>query len=199
MNPVFAAGKDSLIYRHEQYLNRYEQRWNKLLPRYQKIQFAGSMGLFSIGTGWSYCKERLETDVLFGFLPAYTDERAKLTFTVKENYIPWKIDFGESRWDIEPLTCGIYMNSILDRRFWRKEPDRYPSNYYKFSTRIRFHVFLGQRITFDLDKRKSIHKSISAFYELSTSDLYLISAVSNRYLHPRDYLSLSFGLKFQVF
>ena len=29
-------------------------------------------------------------------------------------------------------------------------------------------------------------------------DLYIISAFTNRYLKPRDYLKLSFGLKFQI-
>jgi hypothetical protein len=40
---------------------------------------------------------------------------------------------------------------------------------------------------------------VTAFYELSSCDLYVVSAVTNRYLKPTDYLRLSFGLKFQIF
>ena len=74
---------------------------------------------------------------------------------------------------------------------------KYPDGYYWFSTRIRFHAFLGERITLKLRPEKSWHRSISFFYELSTCDLYLINAIGNSVLRPRDYLSLSFGLKLQ--
>lgn len=188
--------QESLI--RERYLSRYQSNWNRLIPKYQKIQFAGSMGLISIGTGWSYCKEHLETDILFGFLPEYEDDHCKMTFTLKQNYIPWSIDIGDSRWNIEPLTCGLYMNSILDKRFWRTEPGRYPNNYYKFSTRIRFHAFIGQRFSFDCDGSKAIHKSVSFFYEFSSCDLYIMSAATNKTLRMKDYMSLSFGVKLQI-
>lgn len=52
--------------------------------------------------------------------------------------------------------------------------------------------------TYDIDpQRRFLAKSVTFFYEISTCDLYLVSAVQNSYLRPRDYLSLSFGLKFQ--
>ena len=35
--------------------------------------------------------------------------------------------------------------------------------------------------------------------EPTTCDMLLISRVTNRYLKPKDYLSLSFGLKIQFF
>ena len=64
---------------------------------------------------------------------------------------------------------------------------------------MRIHVFLGQRLTYDIDpKRRFTAKALTLFYELSTCDLYLISAATNRYLRPRDYLSLSFGVKIQL-
>ena len=78
------------------------------------------------------------------------------------------------------------------------EPERYPKGYYGFSSKVRFHVFMGQRLTYDIDpQRRFLAKSVTFFYEISTCDLYVISAVNNSYLRPRDYLSLSFGLKFQ--
>ena len=100
----------------------------------------------------------------------------------------------------EPLTCGLYFNTVFGNEFWVREPDRYPKGYYNFSSKIRSHIFLGQRLTYDIDpKQRHTAKAITVFYELSTCDLYLISAVTNRYLRPRDYLSLSFGLKLQLF
>ena len=189
---------DSLS-RYDKTLRKYETYWQRLMPRYQKIQYAGSMGLVSLGVGWEYGRDHWETDVMFGFLPKFEDNEVKVTFTLKQNYIPWEITLGRSNWAIDPLATGIYMNSILDNRFWKKEPRRYPDNYYKFSTRIRFHIFAGQRLTYHIPSPRHLHKSVTVFYELSSCDLYLISAITNRAIRPRDYLSLSFGLKLQIF
>ena len=56
-----------------------------------------------------------------------------------------------------------------------------------------------QRITYDIDpRRRFTAKAITLFYEISTCDLYIVSAFTNKYLKPKDYLSLSFGVKLQL-
>ena len=83
--------------------------------------------------------------------------------------------------------------------FWVHEPDRYPQGYYGFSSKVRFHIFAGQRLTYNIPSRFRVTaRAITLFYELSTSDLYVVSAFTNRYLKPKDYLSLSFGIKLQL-
>lgn len=67
-----------------------------------------------------------------------------------------------------------------------------------FRAKYVFIFIWAQRLTYDIDpQRRFLAKSVTFFYEISTCDLYLVSAVQNSYLRPRDYLSLSFGLKFQ--
>ncbi len=185
---------------HEQYVKRYRERWEAFIPSHLKVQYAGNMGLFSIGTGWDYGKQnRWETDVLFGYLPAHDSKRSKITFTLKQNYIPWNFPLGESDFSLEPLTCGLYMNTVFGDEFWTEEPDRYPKGYYGFSSRVRLHIFAGQRFSLHTNRRHhSIAKKVTLFYELSTCDLYIISAFNNSYLRPRDFISLSFGLKLQL-
>lgn len=182
---------------YTQRIQKYTSTWEKLIPRYTKLQFAGSMGMWSVGPGWNYGRDHWETDVLFGLVPRNADRHAMATITLKQNYIPWRLPLGK-RFFIEPLSCGLYVNTLLDKDFWVKNPDRYPKGYYTFSTRIRTHIFAGQRITLNLQRKNRWNKSLTLFYELSTCDLYLISAVSNQYLKPSDYLSLSFGVKFQI-
>lgn len=175
---------------------RHIKFWNNMIPRYTKLQFAGSMGMISIGSGWNYGKDHWETDVLFGLVPRHSNDEAMLTFTLKQNYMPWRW-YPYKNIMVEPLACGFYINSVLNGSFWT-DPDRYPKGYYWFSTRIRNHIYLGERITLALDKKWPA-KSLTFFYELSTCDLYIISRVKNHVLRPRDYLSLSFGLKMQIF
>lgn len=183
--------------RYNKAVQTYTNGWNKIIPRYSKIQFAGSMGLLSIGTGWNYYRNHWETDLLFGIIPRNVDNNAKITLTLKQNYYPWDIHLSD-KLSFAPLTCGVYINILFDREFWRSQPNKYPEKYYWFSTRFRFHIFLGERFTLDLNKEKSYHKSISFFYELSTCDLYLINKFGNKVLKPKDFLSLSFGIKLQI-
>ena len=42
--------------RYDRRVHRYRKRWEALIPTHTKIQFAGNMGLLSLGTGWDYGK-----------------------------------------------------------------------------------------------------------------------------------------------
>lgn len=170
--------------------------WQKMIPRYAKIQYAGGMGLLSAGAGWNYGHNRSwETEVLWGFVPSFSNDRTKLTMTLRENYVPWSVPLGKD-WSLQPLSCGIYINTIFDGNLWIKEPKKYPNGYYWFSTKIRTHIQLGQRISFH--DKKFIRRTMSLFYELSTCDLYILNACSNRYVRLSDILSLSFGFRIQL-
>ncbi len=179
------------------HIKQYKEGWEKLIPQYYKLQYAGSIGFLSAGIGWSYCKERLETDLLWGIVPQYDDSRSKLTFTIRQQYIPFHIILGDTRWSFEPLTASFFMNTILDGRFWEEEPKgKYPSSYYNFSTKVRFNLGVGQQITLDLPTK--YHKSVSFYYQLSSCDLYVVSYATNKYLKLKDILSLAFGVKVRV-
>lgn len=178
----------------------YRAGWGKLIPKYGKLQYAGSMGFLSIGGGYDYGVNRQwETDIFLGFVPHYTTNKNKITLTVKQNYIPWKIDLN-SRYMIEPLTTSMYINTVFDDDFWISEPDKYPNSYYAFSTRIRINASLGQRLTYKFKpETHKYFKSVTLYYEVSTNDVYVLSAFKNSYLKPEDYLVLSAGVKVQVF
>lgn len=185
--------------RYDKRVHRYRKHWENLIPTHTKLQFAGNMGVLSLGAGWDYgSRNQWETDIFFGILPKYQSDRTKITMTLKQNYMPWSIGLGRQFY-VEPLSCGMYVNTVFGDEFWTNEPDRYPKGYYGFSSRVRFHIFLGQRLTYDIPPRWRLGaRAITFFYEVSTCDLYVVSAFVNKYLKPKDYLSLSFGLKMQL-
>ena len=175
--------------RYDKRVHRYRKHWESLIPTHTKLQFAGNMGLLSLGTGWDYGKRnQWETDILFGILPKYDSKRTKITMTLGKDFA------------VEPLACGMYFNTVFGGEFWTHEPDRYPKGYYGFSSKVRIHAFLGQRLTYNIPPRWRLGaRAITFYYEISTCDLYIVSAFLNKYLKPKDYLSLSFGLKTQLF
>ena len=179
---------------------KYRKSWAALIPTQAIIQNAGNMGFISAGIGWDYGRHsQWETNILFGYLPKYNSNRGKLTMTLKQNYIPWSV-YIKDGWSIEPLSCGLYLNTVFGHEFWSRQPGRYPDKYYEaLSTKMRANVFLGQRLTKIIphNKRKKI-KSITAFYEVSTCDLYIRSMIIDDYLSLWDILGLSIGIKIQM-
>lgn len=172
--------------------------WNRLIPTHLKAQYAGGMGFMSFGFGWDYGRKcRWESDILVGFLPkAYSDE-FHTTITLKQNYIPWSIRC--CRWlAIEPISCGIYLNWISGEDYWIRNPDRYPnSRYYAFSTKLRAHLFVGQRFTYYPKHKSSLHH-IAIFYEFSANDFDIIAKFCNHSLSLGDIVNFSVGIKFQL-
>lgn len=189
--------KDSISTKYQKNIAKYKKSWNRLIPTYGKTQYAGSMGFLSMGVGWDSGKNRQwETDIFIGFVPKYSSRKNKLTFTIRQNFIPWNMKLKNENFSIDPLACGIYVTTLFGNDYWTSDPDRYPRGYYTISTRFRINAYLGQRFTFHIPgpKRKKF-KSLTFYYEISSNDVYIMSAASNSYLKPKDYLHLSFGLK----
>ncbi|MCC8119276.1 MAG: hypothetical protein LIP09_11110 [Bacteroidales bacterium] len=199
---IFQVEKDTIVARtrYDKRLDRYQRFWNALIPRNFKFQMYGGMGLVNIGVGWRYGKNhQWETDLLFGLIPKYESHSTKVTMTLKENFTPWKVHLKGNLY-FQPLSTGLYFNTVFSDQFWTHEPSRYPRGYYGFSTRVRTHVFVGERLKLYIPESKRHNfRSISVFYEISSCDLYIVSAATNSYLKPKDYLVLSLGLICEIF
>lgn len=178
---------------------RNQKRWNKLIPNQTTLQFAGSIGMLSAGIGWHYGRgDHWESEFLIGFLPKFQSCEAHTTFTLKQRYVPWHCKIS-SRWTIEPLTTGIFFNTISGDEFWKRLPDVYPNKYYTFPTKVRTNIFIGQRFRYRIPHKKRIlNQAISFYYEISTCDLYLVSKVTNKDFPWRDTFSLAFGLRWDM-
>ena len=65
---------------------------------------------------------------------------------------------------------------------------------------MRIGIWLGGRLRYDIPSRlRRRAKSVTAFYELGTTDLYVLSSIPNKRVKPGDVLSLALGLKFDIF
>ena len=178
--------------------HRGYEGWERGIPTHVKAQYAGGMGFMSVGCGWDYGRKcRWETDVLVGVLPKAYSDRTHAIFTLKQNYIPWSIRCCD-RFAIEPFTCGLYLTLLTGEDYWVREPDRYPgSSYYRFTSRLRAHLYMGQRFTCYLDNESSL-RSITLYYELSANDLDIIAKCGNRSLGLSEIVYFSIGIKFQL-
>ncbi|MBP8790187.1 MAG: hypothetical protein KBH01_02005 [Breznakibacter sp.] len=183
---------------HDVKVENYQKKWSKLIPSQLKGQFAGSMGMLSAGVGWDYGKRRQwETDFMMGFVPGNKYEDGHLTMTLKQTYTPFRIQLGHD-FHFEPLTSALYVTKIYGEYFWSSLPEKYPKGYYFWAVNTRFNLALGQAITIPCNSKR-FSRSISAFYEVNTNDLYLISAVGNESIKLKDIIGLSIGVRFRFF
>lgn len=194
---------DSLFHNKNRVIDCREHRsregWARIIPTHCKLQFAGSMGLFSAGIGWDYGKKaRWETDLLLGYVPKYNSDKSHYTFTLKQNYIPWRVPLTRGL-SLDPLYTGAYLNTIFGDEFWSSQPDRYPSGYYWFSTRFRAHIFLGVRASWHPRSAESAIKDVTLFFEINTCDLYIVRKIGNDFIKAKDIVGFSAGLKLQLF
>ncbi len=185
--------------KYERRLQRREEFWHKLIPEMVSVQYAGGIGMISAGFGWAYgCGDRWETHLMLGFLPKRYNYHHYWTFTLREYFNPWKIRFKQ-HWQVTPLSVNLSINSLLHSDFWMKEPSRYPDGYYGFSSRIRFHLGLGQRISFLIPREKRfMSRKVSLYYEVSTCDLYLRQKFLNSSIPLKDIITLGIGAIFTI-
>lgn len=188
------------IKKYEQRLQTRLNRWKRLIPNLFTVQYAGGTGMFSVGPGWDYgSSNQWETSVLIGYLPRKYSHPHYWSLTVKENYLPWRIAVGHWPVEVRPLAVSVSINSVLHGDFWASEPDRYPSGYYGFSSRVRFHLGLGQRFTFNIPPHKRyLGRQFSIYYEVSTCDLYVRQKILNHRIPLKDIITLGLGIMYTI-
>jgi hypothetical protein len=101
---------------------------------------------------------------------------------------------------IEPLRTGLYLNAVFGSEFWNEQPSRYPNDYYEFlSTKFRLNIFAGQGVTkiVPMNHLRFV-KSVTAFYELGTCDLYIRAKYMDHSVKFWDLMGLSLGFRFQL-
>ena len=177
----------------------------RFTPNVAVVQYAGNIGMFSVGVGWEYGKEKWLTEVLLGYVPHYHHTQSLNTLTLRQYYSPWNINIPipllkKGQLKLTPLTVGVRANIVLfDGDFWTDEPrSHYGGSYYRFSTRVRFSFTTGHRLTYEFPEDwKRWGEGVEMYYEFSSNELGIISAIPNRHIHFKDILTLGVGARWK--
>ncbi|WP_375435216.1 hypothetical protein [uncultured Hymenobacter sp.] len=167
-------------------------------PSHVQVQTAGGMGLIAAGVGYTTLRDRLEADVLVGYVPEKHAGSTLSIATVKLLYTPYTVPLSD-KFELQPLTIGIY-GSYTHNTINDEVRGQYTKGYYWFSTDTRIGPLLGGRLSYLRPTAipSDRQRRISAYYELGSNDLYLVSMFSNanrKSLSPADVLTLGLGLK----
>jgi hypothetical protein len=166
-------------------------------PNHLVLQTGGGLGMVAGGAGYEFSKDRLEADVLIGYVPERYAGSALSLASLKFMYSPFRLPAGENV-QVLPLTVGAYF-SYTHGTINDELKGQYSKEYYWFSTDTRVGLMLGSRVTFLTPPLAATGqpRKLSAYYELGTNDLYLASYFNNLQggLAFHQLLTLAFGIK----
>lgn len=175
------------------------QPWYR--PHHLVLQTAAGQGLITGGVGYTTGRGHLDVDVLAGYVPRRYSITPMGIFTAKITYAPWALAVGQGQWQVRPITLGAFVSHTVSRGLEQtRSTSKYPEGYYWWSARTRAGGFVGGKLSRVIGSTRYGHpRTLGAYYELGTNDLYLTSYLTNHTsLRMADILTLGFGLKLDL-
>jgi len=169
-----------------------------LIPDAAIIQYAGSIGYFSVGAGYEIFKnKRGYIDFNYGYVPASKGGEL-YAVTAKFAYKPFDIklkDWGK----LYPFNPGFFLSYTFHEDLpFKFHSSEYPSGYYYWSPALRPHLSFTNEIEFSMAKiwdGLGI-KKIGVYSEFNTNDYYIINYFQNvSSLSLSDIFQLGIGIR----
>ncbi|MBO0361171.1 hypothetical protein J0X19_24650 [Hymenobacter sp. BT186] len=166
-------------------------------PFFLSLHVGGGLGLVAVGGGVQLAQQRLEPEVLVGYVPRRFSSKPLTIFTFKATYLPVRATLGD-HWRVSGGVGGYvsYTHGATIRD--SKDPSNYTPGYYFFSTKVRTGLFVTPRLTYAgiATVQRPNPARVAAYAELGTNDLYLLSRLPNKGgISVSDILTLGFGSK----
>lgn len=152
-----------------------EKKPKWFVPDHATVQYAGSMGMFSAGAGYTNRSDKSHLDFFMGYVPKKNSYNRLGVATVKYTQSVWKSRDITEHWSYTPLTVGVFITYTFGKHFqW---PEQYPSGYYWWSESLRPNIFIGGNIRYTFTDTNI--RRITLYYELGTNELKLTSYLVN--------------------
>ena len=164
-------------------------------PDHTVVQVAGNIGLLSVGLGYSYGKDKVTTEFLYGLVPGFGSTTTIHILTAKTSYHPVKRALG-NHYLWEPIKFGTGISYSIGRQFHTTWPEQYPAGYYWWTTSFRLTPFIGTTLSRKIGNENSLIKRVELSPEIGTHDLAIISYLNNKKLPFYKILNLAIGTKF---
>jgi hypothetical protein len=163
-------------------------------PDHVVIQFAGNIGLVSAGPGYSFARDHLDAELLYGIVPGFTGNSSIHILTTKFSYRPWKINLKKD-YLLEPIKLGAGISYSIGPQCHTHWPGRYPDGYYWWTTSFRLTPFIGPTLSRKVGNEDSLIKRVQLYSELGTNDLALVSYISNKKLALFEIWNIALGTR----
>jgi hypothetical protein len=170
------------------------QAFDPLTPDFAVVQYAGSIGMMSVGTGYDIFRERSRFSIHYGSVP---ESRGGLLHIVtgKLLFIPWHVPVS-NRLSLNPLDAGLMITYHFGDTFKAHWPGSLePKGYYWWPAAWRAHLAFETSATYHYPEKNRL-QSLTPYLEFNTNDLYLVSFIQNtQSLRISDIFKLGAGVR----
>ena len=163
------------------------------MPDYVKAQFAGNIGLVSLGVGYKLFNEALYSELLYGFVPEWASKADNIhLITIKNTFPFFRKKIGKNL-TITPI-AGFTTTLDIGTNSFTTLPSIYPQGYYVPSA-VHFTLFGGALIHKDFKQPKTF-KGVDFYLEFGTVETYLWYALATKEVDLIDVFSADIGVNF---
>lgn len=167
------------------------------IPGHVRLQLAGQTGAAAVGFGYAYAHNKIETSLLYGYLPGREYDASIHTLSVKNLFVIRQFPVGTG--NLMQAFAGFDVNIVFrdnDHTFLISLPNQFPDNYYSPNS-IRFAPNFGARYYHPL-KKQSFVKGWDIYLEWVTNDIYIKNLIKSEYLKVTEIFSLGLGFSLHL-
>lgn len=150
-------------------VNAQEKFIHKIQPDHIKIQFAGNIGVFSTGIGYSFFSNKIQSDLLYGLVPASIGGEDIHTIANKNTFKIFQHSIVKNLSLIHSI--GFSLNYSITNNTFLSLPEYYPDGYYAINA-IRFAPLFSCNFIY-INENFKLFNNINIYFEISTLDNYL--------------------------
>ena len=144
---------------------------HRYLPHYVSVQFAGNIGLFSIGAGYTSRHANYQLSLLYGYVPASIAESHIHTIAVK-NIFPLT-RYLLKNGDMFTPYLGLGLTVELGGNAFFRNPAQFPKGYYDFPKNIHVIGYGGVKLQHLFREEVNLLRGIEFYAEAGTVDVYV--------------------------
>lgn len=172
------------------------QLFKKTFPgRTVDLQYAGSIGSFSIGTLRHTRNDKLALGLNIGHVPRSAGGSLNIV-ALRFQYDPWRVRLGKD-WVWHPMQLGAFISYTSGYDLRATWPEQFEKGYYWWFPNFRQHPYL--RTMFGRRTHGDRVPQVSAYLEVNTNDLYIYSWFPNRgSISVGDILFLGAGMQVRL-
>jgi hypothetical protein len=158
---------------------------------YGKLQYAGNIGLVSVGAGTILFKDRFSMDLSYGYLPKIVNGAEVNTLALKPTFYSRNKELNRFKWS---YYTGFAFTYSYTKNTYIKYPDHFPNSYY-MSNAFHFNPYIGLKVS---PNKKSRAGLFSLYTEVASVDYKIYYAFKSKRISPLEIWNVCFGITFPV-
>jgi hypothetical protein len=152
-------------------------------------QYAGGFGMFSIGPLFKPLK-KTEVAITTGYTPPSYGGIWTANFLI--SYSPLNVKAGKY-FTLNLFQAGAFANFNFGKNIYFTWPEKYPENYYWWTSSLRFGPFINTEVKYSPVTSKNAY---TFFFQCNSNDFYIASYTGNRRaISLSEILVFGIGLK----